>query len=153
MASVSSIAPNSVHQLTSEPLKQQAELRLTRRAEPNTQPLESIRSRKNQGQAFTLACNSSLLEDKEIYLQLEIDSGTFARLKKGTNTLPGDLLRAFCEIVGNTIYPEWLAFQTGNTLVQIESESQREARMWREKYEKEREHRIYAEDLATRRMG
>lgn len=122
-------------------------------AEPNSVPIEVIRSRKTQGAAFTLACDSSTLEDKQIYMQLGIDAGTFSRMKKGTNTLPNDMLRQFCKVVANTIYPEWMAYQIGCTLTQIETEAQREAREWREKYEKERELRRYAEDLVARRIA
>lgn len=155
MQPVSAITSKSVHQLTSKSMKpvDQGELSLLRKAEPNTMPIEVTRARKNQGAAFTLACNSSGLEDKEIYLQLDIDAGTFARMKKGTNTLPGDLLRSYCEVVGNTIYAEWLAYQVGGTVVMIQSEAERRIAKLEADLTAERERRRYAEDLMTRRMG
>jgi len=116
----------------------QRELTLTRCAEPNAVPVEMIRAKKNAGAAFTLACDSSGLDDKEIYMELDIDAGTFSRIKKGTNTLCADTVRNFCQVVGNTIYSEWLAYQVGCTLVQIKSEAERER-------DAERERRVEAE--------
>ncbi|KWT89323.1 hypothetical protein WDL1CHR_00707 [Variovorax sp. WDL1] len=92
-----------------------------------TIPIELIRSKKSAGAAITLACDSSGLEDKEIYLALGIDAGYFSNIKKGKATLQGDLLREFCKVVGNTVYPEWLAYQVGCTLVQIQTEAERRA--------------------------
>jgi hypothetical protein len=106
-------------------LVDQGELTLTRRADSNAVPIEMIRVKKTSGAAFTLACDSSGLDDKEIHMSLNIDAGTFSRIKKGTNTLNADQITSFCRIVGNTIYPEWLAFQVGCTLVMIQSESER----------------------------
>ena len=42
-------------------------------------------------------------------------------------TLQADLLAQFCKVVGNTIYPEWAAFQIGCTLVVIKTEAERRA--------------------------
>ena len=103
----------------------QRELALARRAEPNDVPMEMIRRQKNSGAAFSLACQSSGLEDKEIYGGLGIDAGYFSRMKKGEATLQADLITGFCGIVGNRIYPEWVAYSIGCTLVQLQSESER----------------------------
>ena len=96
-------------------------------------PIELIRSKKTAGAAFTLACDSSGLDDKEIYFPLGIDPGYFSKIKHGDATLQSDLLNKFCDRVGNRIYPEWLAYQLGCTLVQIESETQRQLRIEQEK--------------------
>lgn len=71
--------------------EQQAELALLRRVEPARMPIEVVRSRRSAGAAFTLACDASNLEDKEIYCAFEppIDAGTFSRTKKGTNNQRG----------------------------------------------------------------
>jgi hypothetical protein len=103
----------------------QGELALLRRAEPNDMPIEVVRRQKTAAAAFALACQSSGLEDKEIYGALSLDAGYFSRIKKGEATLQADLLVAFCDVVGNRIYPEWQAFQIGCTLVQIKSEAER----------------------------
>ena len=76
-------------------------------------PIEMIRNMKSAAAAFTLACNASGLEDKEISIPLRIDAGTFSRIKKGDATLQGDQMAEFCRAVGNRIYPEWLAYQLG----------------------------------------
>ncbi|NPT59061.1 transcriptional regulator [Paraburkholderia sp. 5N] len=103
-------------------------------------PIEMIRAKRSKGAAFTLACDASGLEDKEIAMSLNIDAGTFSKMKKGMATLDADLLVQFCKIVGNQIYPEWLAYQVGCTLVMIQSEAERRAeeeRAKREEAEKE----------------
>jgi hypothetical protein len=120
------------------PVEPQGELGLARRAEPNDVPVEMLRRQKHAAGAFSLACQSSGLEDKEIYLALGIDAGYFARIRKGEATLQADLIPAFCNVVGNRIYPEWMAYSIGCTLVQIKSESERQL-------EAERTRRIEAE--------
>lgn len=106
----------------------QEELALARAPERVAVPVEMIRAKKNSGAAFTLACDASGLDDKEIYLAIGIDAGYFSNIKKAKATLQGDLVRDFCKIVGNTIYPEWLAYQVGCTLVMLESEAERRAK-------------------------
>jgi hypothetical protein len=103
----------------------QGELVLSRRAEPNDIPIEVVRRQKTAAAAFALACQSSGLEDKEIYGALSLDPGYFSRIKKGEATLQADLVTMFCDVVGNRIYPEWQAYQIGCTLVQIKSEAER----------------------------
>jgi hypothetical protein len=104
---------------------EQGELLLLRRAEPNDMPIEVVRRQKSACSAFCLACQSSGLEDKEIYGALGIDAGYFSRIKKGEATLQADVVRPFCDVVGNRIYMEWQAYQIGCTLVQIKSEAER----------------------------
>lgn len=106
---------------------EQGELGLARAPDHVVVPIEMVRAKKTCGAAFTLACDSSGLEDKEIYLALGIDAGYFSNIKKGKATLQADLIAAFCEVVGNRVYPEWIAYQTGCTLVQIQSEAERRA--------------------------
>ena len=60
-------------------------------------------------------------------MPLGIDPGYFSNIKKGKATLQADLLKEFCTIVGNKIYPEWMAYQLGCTLVMIKSEAERRA--------------------------
>ena len=105
----------------------QAELDLRRSPQAVSIPVEMVRSKCSSGAAFTLACDASGLDDKEIYLELGVDSATFSRIKSGKNGLHGDLLAKFCRIVGNSIYAEWLAFQIGCGLVVIKTEAERRA--------------------------
>lgn len=106
-------------------------------------PIELIHAQKSGGAAFSLACQASGLEDKEIYMALGIDAGYFSRMKKGDATLQDEKMRDFCSVVGNTIYPEWRAYQIGCTLMMIQSEAERmaaEAKAMLE--ESERENRL-----------
>ncbi len=105
----------------------QSELALARRPQQVPVPVELVCAKKTAGAAFTLACDTSGLDDKEIYMALGIDAGTFSRIKSGTNTLNADRLREFCAVVGNTIFPEWLARQIGCTLVLLKTEAERRA--------------------------
>lgn len=119
-------------------LDRQAELALRRAAQPVELPVELIRAKRSAGAAFSLACDTSGLDDKEIYLALEMDPGTFSRIRKGTNTLAGDLVAKFCDIVGNRIYPEWLAYQVGCGLVMLKSEAERRAEAFEAELREER---------------
>jgi len=105
----------------------QYELALARSPERYAVPLEMIRAQKTAAAAFTLATSISGLEDKEIYMALGIDAGYFSNIKKGKATLQADLVAQFCKVVGNTIYPEWGAYQIGCTLVVIKTEAERRA--------------------------
>lgn len=114
-------------------LDMQHELSLIRRVSQVQIPDELIFAKKTQGAAFSLACDASGREDKEIYLDLNIDAGTFSRMRDGKNTLPADRIRDFCEAVGNNIYPRWIAYQVGCGLVMLKSEAERRADMERER--------------------
>ncbi|MGV3727753.1 transcriptional regulator [Hydrogenophaga sp.] len=108
-------------------LEAQGELPLARPAQRASVPIELVRAQKSSASAFTLACSVSGLEDKEIYLALDIDAGYFSNIKKGKATLQADLTGKFCDVVGNTIYPEWQAYQVGCTLVMIKTTAERRA--------------------------
>lgn len=125
-------------------LDRQAELLLHRAPQSAVVPIELVRSRRSAGAAFTLACDASGLEDKEICYALAddeakpFDAGTFSRIKKGTNTLPADLVEKFCRVVGNHIYLEWLAYQCGFGVVMLKSEAERRAEQLEEALKEER---------------
>lgn len=106
---------------------EQRELALVREASQVAVPIEMIRAKKTAAAAFTLACDASGLDDKEIYIALEIDAGYFSNIKKGKATLQADLIPAFCRLVGNLIYVEWTAYQVHCTLVLIKTEAERRA--------------------------
>jgi hypothetical protein len=132
-------------------LVDQEELALIRTPNMVDVPIELIRAQKSGGAAFSLACQVSGLEDKEIYLALGLDAGYFSRMKKGDATLSDDKIAEFCRVVGNTIYPEWRAYQVGCTLMLIQTEAERqrdEARAALEK--KEIENRLLREMLQGR---
>lgn len=108
---------------------EQGELALARKPASVVLPVEMIRAKKTASAAFTLACDTSGLEDKEICLGMQphLDPGYFSRIKKGMATLDAERVAEFCTLVGNTIYPEWLAYQVGCTLVMIKTEAERRA--------------------------
>jgi hypothetical protein len=106
---------------------EQCDLVLTRKANSVDVPIEMIRAKKSAGAAFTLACDASGLEDKEIYLALGVDKGYFSRMKSGTATLDADKVREFSQVVGNVIYVRWMAYQVGYALVLIKTEAERRA--------------------------
>jgi hypothetical protein len=127
--------------VSSKELKQvatQRELDLYRQPEPNSMPIEIIRKKVSSGQAFTLACDSCGAADQTIYGFVGIDAGTFSKIKSGTATLQANLISKFTYAVNNTIYSEWLAYQVGCQLVQIETETQRMLRIREEELEAER---------------
>lgn len=129
----------------------QTEMRLVRAGNKTVIPVEMIRSRKTAGQAFTLACDACGLDDKEIAFALGYDKATFSRIKAGTNTLDADRIAAFCEVVGNTVYPEWIAYQTGHGLVLLKSEAERLLDQRTEELARERERsKLLAEILQGR---
>ena len=105
----------------------QRELELFRQPDANNMPLELVHKKPHSGAAFTLACDSSGLADKQIYDFVGIDAGTFSKIKSGHATLQAGDLAKFCYAVNNRIYPEWCAFQLGCTLVEIKSEAERRA--------------------------
>jgi hypothetical protein len=131
----------------------QGELALIRRADANEVPLEMIRRQKSAAAAFALACTSSGLEDKEIYVSLGIDPGYFSRIKKGEATLQADLVQPFCDLVGNRIYVEWIAYQVGCTAVQIQSEAERQLAAERERREKAEAENKLMKQLLTGRVA
>lgn len=106
---------------------EQSELALTRAPDQVHVPIEMIRAKKTAGAAFTLACDASGLDDKEIFLPLGVDKGYFSRMKSGTATLDADKVADFCRIVGNVIYLRWLSYQAGYALVLIKTEAERRA--------------------------
>ena len=132
----------------------QSELALARPPSQVEIPVELIRAKKSIGAAFSLACDASGLDDKEIYLALGIDAGYFSNIKKGKATLQGDLISTFCKIVGNTIYAEWIAFQIGCTLMMLKSEAERRAESFERQLNEERlKNRVLVEALHGRVIG
>lgn len=128
---------------------EQPELALSREPQNVVVPIELIRAKKTAGAAFTLACDSSGLDDKEIYLTLGIDAGYFSNIKKGKATLQADLIPQFCETVKNRIYPEWLAWSVGCTLVMVKTEAERRAELAEKRaQEAELKYRVLLEAVA-----
>ena len=112
-------------------LASQPELPLAREAERRGVAHNLIHAQKTAAAAVSLACQVSGLDDKEIYMSLNIDAAQFSRIKKGDSNFPADKIAAFCKVVGNNVYPEWIAFQIGCGLVMLKSEAERLADEYR----------------------
>jgi len=128
-------------------IEDQGELALARAPQRVTVPFDMVRAKRTCGAAFTLACDTSGLDDKEIYMAIPIDAGYFSNIKKGKATLQGDLVADFCRVVGNTVYVDWLAYQIGCALVLIKSEAERRAEA-----EKARADRLEGENALMRQL-
>jgi hypothetical protein len=115
------------------PTKANSPSRATTKPSMQVSP-DIVHLQKSSSAAFTLACNASGLEDKEIYLALGIDAGYFSNIKKGKATLQFDLIHKFCELVDNKILPEWIASTLGCTLVMTETEGERRAKIAEDRY-------------------
>lgn len=115
----------------------QHELPLSREPARVDVPMELIRAKRSKGAAFTLACDASGLDEKEIFMPLRMDKAQFSRIKSGTANLDCDQLAEFCRVVGNRIYADWLAWKVGCVLKEIESETQRQLRVAQEQIAKQ----------------
>lgn len=76
--------------------------------------LDSIRGRSTLLRAIHLAQEVSGLEDKDVYLALDIDPSHWTRIKNGKAALPLDeTFMKFMEVVGNEIPLVWIAEACG----------------------------------------
>lgn len=101
--------------------------------------------------AINLCIDVSDLEDKEIYLALEIDSGHFSNIRKGKGHFPTNKLDDLMTLCGNEIPLIWLARKRGKGLHMLLTEAERllaEERARRA--EIERENRILRDVLQGR---
>ena len=60
-------------------------------------------------------------------MSLELDSGHWSRIVTGSAHFPLNKIAEFCSVVGNTVLPEWIAYQVGCGLVVLKSEAERRA--------------------------
>jgi hypothetical protein len=87
---------------------------------------EVIRSQKTFSAAVALAANVSGLDDKEVYMPLDIDASHWTKIRKGDAHFPVDKLNDFCDLVGNEIPLIWWANSRGKGLHMLETESERQ---------------------------
>lgn len=92
----------------------QIDLLPLKKPQPLDLPIELIVRRPTFISAAQLAMDASGLEDKEIAGPLELDTGAFSRIRKGTAWLPQDerFLRFF-DVVHNHVLFFWLAEKLG----------------------------------------
>ncbi len=94
-------------------LDHQIEMPLTKRADRQHVPDSVVYAQSSSTAALTLAISVSGLEDQDIYKPLGIDAGQWSRIRSHKNNFPTDKIKEFSEIVGNTIYLQWLNYQCG----------------------------------------
>ena len=89
--------------------------------------IEMVQACRSPGQAISLAVQASGLDVmKELYIPLKIDAGTWSKICSDQATLPAQKIKLFCDLVGNRVYVDWIAFQVGCMAVMIKSEAERQ---------------------------
>ena len=104
---------------------EQGHLALVRTPQQTELSADSIAKQKTLLGAINLCITESALEDKEIYLALEIDAGHFSNLRKGNGHFPTNKIEALMDLCGNEIPLIWLANKRGYALMLIVSEAER----------------------------
>ena len=105
----------------------QRELALSRKADSMTVPLELVIKQPSLSGAIALCVQLSGLEEKEVYLSLEIDAGHWTRIMKGDAHFPVNKLNALMDLCGNEAPLLWLANSRGKGLVLLKTEAERRA--------------------------
>ena len=103
------------------------ELPLARTADRVDVPLELVVKQPTFAGAIALCVQLSGLEDKEVYLALEIDAGHWSRIMKGDAHFPVNKLNDLMDMCGNEAPLMWLANSRGYGLVILKTESERRA--------------------------
>lgn len=123
------------------PDTEQPELPLSRKPQKVDVSLDLVARQPSFTAALGFAIQVSGLDDKEIYLQLGINAGHWSRIRKGEANFPQELYAQFCELVGNDIIVQWIAYQRGYGIVMLKSEAERRAEL-AEKRAEEAESRV-----------
>ena len=105
----------------------QPELALARKPQPVTIQPEIVIRQPNLLAAIVLCIQASGLEEKEVYLSLEIDAGHWTRIMKGDAHFPVNKLNQLMDLCGNEAPLIWLAHSRGKGLVLLKSEAERRA--------------------------
>lgn len=77
--------------------------------------------------AIALCVQVSGLEEKEVYLSLEIDAGHWTRIMKGDAHFPVNKLNTLMDLCGNEAPLMWLSNSRGYAMVLLKSEAERRA--------------------------
>ena len=124
---------------------------LARRANRMDVPIELVSRQETFIGAIALCTQLSGLDDKEIYMTLEIDAGHWSRIVKGDAHFPVNKIDALMNICGNEAPLLWLANRRGYGLHLLKSEAERRIEDLEHQLQKETERRQWAEELAVRR--
>jgi hypothetical protein len=125
----------------------QAELGLSRKADPVDVPTALVLKQSTLAGAVALCVQVSGLDDKEVYLELGIDAGHWSRIMKGDAHFPLNRLNDLCDICGNESPLLWWAHSRGYELKPLEDELHRRLRI-----EKEAKSHLEAENALLRNL-
>ena len=104
--------------------------------------------------AFALACDTSGLDDKQIYGPLGIDKGQWSRIKSGDANFPMEKYPQFRRLVGNDILLKWIANRCGQELRPLASDLEREnGRLREELAQAKRERDVIVQFVKESRLG
>lgn len=127
------------------------ELPLARKPATIEVSMELIKRQKTFINAIALCTQLSGLDDKEIYITLEIDAGHWSRIVKGDAHFPVNKIDDLMTLCGNEAPLKWLAFKRGYGLQLLKTEAERRIEELEFQLQKETERRQWAEDLAIKR--
>lgn len=102
------------------------ELPLARKADAVDVSPELVAKQQTLSAAIALCIQLSGLEEKEVYLSLEIDAGHWTRIMKGDAHFPVNKLNALMDLCANEAPLMWLARSRGYGLVLLKSEAERQ---------------------------
>lgn len=125
----------------------QSELPLVRPMKPAPVANEVVRSCKDMLAAFNLAVNVSGLEEKEIYVALDIDPSHWSRMRKGESHFPLNKIEELCALLRNDILLDYFAWKRGMGTHMLETEAQRQLREEREAHAETAKRLAYLEGL------
>lgn len=103
------------------------ELPLARKPDSIDIPVDLVLRQKTFAGAIALCVQLSGLDDKEVYLSLEIDAGHWTRIMKGDAHFPVNKLNQLCDLCGNESPLMWWANSRGYGLVMLKTEAERRA--------------------------
>lgn len=106
---------------------QQTELALVKRMPFREVPIELIKAQPSLLAAIKLCAQVSGLEEKEIYLALNLEQAQWSRIKSGDMHFPPNKLNDLMDTCGNEAPLIWLANSRGKGLVLLQTEAEKRA--------------------------
>lgn len=125
---------------------------LVSRVIPADVSVETIMKRRDLLGAINLMFDASGLDDKEIYLALDIDPGHFSNIRRGKPSahFPINKLNAAMDLCQSEIPLIWQAHSRGKGVHMLEGEAERQLRIERDARMKAEERLAYLEGLVTK---
>lgn len=105
----------------------QPQLALTRKVDKFNLALDLVIKQRTLSGAIALCVQMSGLDDKEVYMALEIDAGHWTRIMKGDAHFPVNKLSDLMDLCGNEAPLMWLSHHRGYGLVVLQSEAEKRA--------------------------